>query len=80
MDFYPHTSDLTGFPAWDYGKQYTRPDDLQVQRLKDRGPGYVCNFNNIEVYVGPLMSGQSICFLKMHLIKLSSKNLEAENL
>ena len=39
---------------------YTRPVDLRVQRFAGRGNGYICNFNEIEVYVAPLPPGQSI--------------------
>jgi len=44
----------------DYDREYTRPEDLRVRRLEGRGDGYVCDFNDIEVYVAPLPPGQSI--------------------
>jgi hypothetical protein len=44
----------------DYGADYKRPEDLQVHRAEGRGPGYVCDFNEIEVYVAPLSYGQSL--------------------
>ncbi|KQZ39682.1 hypothetical protein ASD58_04635 [Duganella sp. Root1480D1] len=44
----------------DYGADYSRPDDLQLQRLEGNGDDYVCHFNEIAVFVAPLTSGQSI--------------------
>jgi len=58
-------------PSWvwdwqhaDYGAGYQRPEDLRVQRHEGRGQGYICNFNNIEVYVAPIPSGQSLLLSK----------------
>jgi hypothetical protein len=42
------------------GSEYRRPDDLTVRRVAGRGAGYVCDFNDIEVYVGPLSPGYSL--------------------
>jgi hypothetical protein len=42
------------------GSAYPRPDDLNVRRVKGRGDGYVCDFNQIEVYVGPVPPGCSL--------------------
>jgi hypothetical protein len=39
---------------------HKRPDDLQVRRREGQGAGYLCDFNEIEVYVAPLPIGQSI--------------------
>lgn len=44
----------------DFGARHKRPDDLQVRRREGLGSGYLCDFNNIEVYVAPLPFGQSI--------------------
>ncbi|MEM5346073.1 hypothetical protein [Paraburkholderia azotifigens] len=44
----------------DFGLGYSKPSDLRVWRADDKGPGYVCNFNEIEVYVANLPSGQSL--------------------
>jgi hypothetical protein len=44
----------------DFGADHKRPDDLQVRRREGQGTGYVCDFNDIEVYVAPLPIGQSI--------------------
>jgi hypothetical protein len=44
----------------DYGGEYTRPDDLRVQRVAGRGDNYICNFNDIEVFTAPLSGGKSI--------------------
>lgn len=44
----------------DYGSEYARPDDLRVQRFEGKGDGYICNFNDIEVYSAPLQPGKSI--------------------
>lgn len=48
----------------DYGASYKRPDDLRVQRVDGRGPAYVCNFNEIEVYAAPIAYGQSLLMYK----------------
>jgi hypothetical protein len=44
----------------DFGAAHKRPDDLQVRRREGQGAGYLCDFNDIEVYVAPLPLGQSI--------------------
>jgi hypothetical protein len=44
----------------DYGSEYPRPDDLNVRRVEGRGDGYVCDFNEIEIYVGPVPPGYSL--------------------
>jgi hypothetical protein len=44
----------------DFGLGDGRPDDLLVWRANGRGHGYVCNFNQIEVYSAPLPPGRSI--------------------
>ncbi|MDW3682995.1 hypothetical protein RA280_14805 [Cupriavidus sp. CV2] len=44
----------------DFGQEYVRPNDLRVQRFDGRGDGYLCNFNDIEVFVAPLQPGKSI--------------------
>ncbi len=56
-------------PSWvwdwqhaDFGADYKRPEDLQVSRRKNRGSGYICDFNNIAVYIAPIPTGQSILF------------------
>lgn len=48
----------------DYGASYKRPDDLRVQRVEGRGPAYVCDFNEIEVYAAPIAYGQSLLMTK----------------
>jgi hypothetical protein len=40
--------------------EHPRPDDLNVRRDGGRGDGYVCDFNEIAVYVGPLSPGYSL--------------------
>jgi hypothetical protein len=44
----------------DFGLGYQKPDDLRVWRKDRRGQGYVCNFNEIEVYSVALVPGESI--------------------
>lgn len=44
----------------DFGANHKRPEDLQVRRREGMGAGYVCDFNDIEVYVAPLPIGQSM--------------------
>jgi hypothetical protein len=58
-------------PAWIWDWQHAdhrgaavRPRDLQVVHGEGRGDGYVCNFNNIAVYVAPLPLGESIILPK----------------
>jgi hypothetical protein len=46
------------------GSEYPRPDDLTVRRISGRGDGYVCDFNQIEVYVGPVLPGYSLLLAK----------------
>jgi hypothetical protein len=45
-------------PGFDEG--HRRPNDLRVWHAENKGSGYVCNFNEIEVYVAPILPGQSI--------------------
>lgn len=44
----------------DFDAQRKRPEDLQVRRREVQGAGYLCDFNDIEVYVAPLPIGQSL--------------------
>ncbi|WP_155831840.1 hypothetical protein [Hylemonella gracilis] len=44
----------------DFGTEHKRPHDLQVRRREGQGAGYLCDFNDIEVFVAPLPIGQSI--------------------
>lgn len=44
----------------DFGASYKRPDDLQVRRRDGQGAGYLCDFNEIGVYVAPLSGGCSL--------------------
>jgi hypothetical protein len=48
----------------DYSSDYTRPEDLQVQRSDGKGDRYICNFNDIEVYSAPVPNGRSILISK----------------
>jgi hypothetical protein len=48
----------------DFGTKHKRPDDLLVKRREGLGAGYVCDFNDIEIYVAPLPIGQSILISK----------------
>ncbi|MBN3762013.1 hypothetical protein [Burkholderia sp. Ac-20365] len=48
----------------DFGLGYEKPGDLRVWRAEDRGAGYVCNFNEIEVYSANLVAGQSMILSK----------------
>lgn len=50
-----HADDRQGFQ---------RPNDLRVQRRDGRGPGYVCDFNDVPVYAGLLPHGQSLVLAK----------------
>jgi hypothetical protein len=48
---------------WTHGEResaHPRPDDLTVRRVNGRGDGYICDFNQIEVYVGPVQPGYSL--------------------
>ncbi|WP_458368387.1 hypothetical protein [Pseudomonas mandelii] len=38
----------------------TQPEDLRIQRYDGQGNGYICNFNDIRVYVAPVVAGASI--------------------
>ncbi len=44
----------------DFDATHKRPDDLQIRRRDGQGAGYLCDFNEIEVYVAPLPIGQSL--------------------
>lgn len=44
----------------DFDATHKRPDDLQVRRREGQGAGYLCDFNDIAVYVAPLPLGQSL--------------------
>jgi hypothetical protein len=61
----------------DFGAGHKRPDDLQVRRREGQGAGYVCDFNDIEVYVAPLPIGQSILLSKDAFRHLSFTNYGA---
>lgn len=58
----------------DFGTGHKRPDDLQVRRREGQGAGYVCDFNDIEVYVAPLPIGQSILLSKDAFRQLTFTN------
>lgn len=58
-------------PDWVWDWQYSmsldrhpRPNDLRVHRLESEDPAYVCHFNEIPVYTGPLPMGESILIAK----------------
>lgn len=55
----------------DFGAEGRRPDDLQVRRREGLGAGYVCDFNDIEVYVAPMPFGQSILLSKAAFRRLT---------
>lgn len=64
-------------PGWvwdwqhaDFGVQHKRPDDMQVRRRDGQADGYLCDFNDIEVYLAPVPVGQSILLSKevFHLL------------
>ena len=44
----------------DYEERSQRPSDLRVQCRDGQGKGYICHFNEIAIYSGPLPVGQSI--------------------
>ncbi|MEC5407095.1 hypothetical protein VOM14_16235 [Paraburkholderia sp. MPAMCS5] len=54
----------------DFGLGYEKPGDLRVWRAEDRGAGYVCNFNEIEVYSANLVAGQSMILSKETFAKV----------
>lgn len=58
----------------DFGADHKRPEDLQVRRREGQGDGYVCDFNDIEVYVAPLPIGQSILLSKVAFRLLAFTN------
>jgi hypothetical protein len=44
-----------------YGRdKYPRPPDLVVRKHEGRGPRYVCDFNDIEVFSAPMAPGASL--------------------
>ena len=43
-----------------YRSDLTRPEDLRIQRYDGLGNGYICNFNDIRVFVAPVAAGASI--------------------
>ncbi|WP_175720167.1 hypothetical protein [Burkholderia anthina] len=44
----------------DYGIGYHKPDDLRIWRKSEQCLGYICNFNEIEVYSSSMSPGASI--------------------
>ena len=42
------------------GDKYQRPAGMSVHKRDGRGAGYLCDFDDIEVYVGPVATGQSL--------------------
>ena len=51
--------------VWDwqhpvFDASHSRPADLKVKRREGQGPGYQCDFNEIEVYAAPLPIGHSL--------------------
>lgn len=55
----------------DFGAAHRRPDDLQVRRREGQRSGYLCDFNEIEVYVAPLPFGQSILLSREAFLSLT---------
>lgn len=53
-----------GWQHADFDATHKRPDDLQVRHREGQGAGYQCDFNEIEVYVAPLLIGQSLLLSK----------------
>lgn len=58
-------------PDWVWDWQYSisldrhpRPNDLRVHRVESEDPTYVCHFNEVPVYTGPLPMGESILIAK----------------
>lgn len=48
---------------WQHGlpnDKYQRPQGMSVQKRDGRGAGYLCDFDDIEVYVGLPTAGQSV--------------------
>lgn len=62
----------------DYSSDYARPDDLQVQRLNGKGDRYICNFNDIEVYSGPISSGRSVLISKECFQEVTFREFDAD--
>lgn len=58
------------------GDKYQRPEDMRVQKRDGRGPGYLCDFNDIEVYSGPLAAGQSLLMAKETFKSVSFQEFE----
>lgn len=61
----------------DYGSEHVRPDDMRVQRRDGYGSGYVCHFNEIEVYVAPIPAGQSILLSREAFSSVSFEEFDA---
>jgi hypothetical protein len=61
----------------DRADEYPRPDDLVVRRVSERGDGYVCNFNDIEIYVGPIQPGYSIFLARESFFSATFTEFEA---
>jgi hypothetical protein len=64
----------------DYGMGYEKPSDLRVSRASDKGPGYVCNLNEIEVYSANLPAGQSFVLSKRAFGKVTFQKFRENQL
>lgn len=62
-----------------FGVKYQRPADLSVQRRQSRIDEYVCNFNEIEVYVAPVEPGASVIMSKKVFKTVSFRKYEDGN-
>lgn len=68
--------------VWDwqhatYEDRTPKPVDLNVRKIADQGDGYICNFNQIKVFKGPLPHGQSILLSQEIFETLEFKNYGA---
>jgi hypothetical protein len=55
----------------DYHREYIRPEGLEVRRTAGHGDGYLCNFNEAEVYVAPIPTGCSIILERETLLAIN---------
>jgi hypothetical protein len=60
----------------DLESTYPRPDDLSVRRTSGHGDGYVCDFNEIEVYVGPVTPGYSLLLAREAFVSVAFREFD----
>lgn len=56
--------------------EYPKPDDLIVRRVSERGDGYICDFNEVSIYVGPKQAGCSLLLSKESFLSATFTEFE----